>query len=31
MIDLRNKTYDFIKIINSLSKMNDFINNDKFS
>ena len=31
MIDLLNKTDDFIKMINSLSKTDDFIKNDKFT
>ena len=31
MIDLLNKTDDFIKMINLLSKTNDFIKNDKFT
>ena len=30
MINLINKTDDFIKMINSLSKTDDFIKNDKF-
>ena len=30
MIDLLNKTDDFIKMINLLSKTDDFIKNDKF-
>ena len=30
MINLLNKTDDFIKMINSLSKTDDFIKNDKF-
>ena len=30
MIDLLNKTDDFIKMINLLSKTNDFIKNDEF-
>ena len=29
MIDLRNKTNDFIKLKNLLSKTNNFIKNDK--
>ena len=29
-IDLLNKNNDFIKMINSLSKTDDFIQNDKF-
>ena len=31
MIDLLSKTDEFIKIINSLSKPDDFIKNDKFT
>ena len=31
MINLFNKTNDFIKMIYSLSKTNGFIKNDKFS
>ena len=31
MISLFNKTDDFIKMINSLSKADDFIKNDKFN
>ena len=30
MINLLNKTDDFIKMINSFSKTDDFIKNDKF-
>ena len=30
MIDLLNKTDDFIKMINLFSKTNDFIKNDEF-
>ena len=30
MINLLNKTDDFIKMINLFSKTNDFIKNDKF-
>ena len=31
MMNLFSKTYDFIKMINSLSKTDDFIENDKFT
>ncbi len=31
MINLFNKTDDFIKMIDLLSKTNDFIKNDKFT
>ena len=31
MMNLFNKTNDFIKMINSLSKTDDFIKNDKLS
>ena len=31
MINLLNKTNDFIKMINLLSKTDDFIKNDKFT
>ena len=31
MINLLNKTNDFIKMINLLSKANDFRKNDKFT
>ena len=31
MINLFNKTYEFIKMINLFSKTDDFIKNDKFT
>ena len=31
MMNLLNKTYDFIKMINLLNKTDDFIKNDKFT
>ena len=31
MIDLLNKTDDFIKMINLFSKTDDFVKNDKFT